>query len=172
MTQAIALTALCIIVDVERSSPCRMPSLCRQLLAVMSVGLLPFLGGCSSSEVVESRQQDVVITERYVGKLPCEGCRLIRADVTVKRDAETGLPAGFFMHQTRVDSAQGNVSSTLWGDWQQEHHGDDVLYRFDTRDSEITLRRSDKGDRLEWVSEVQDGQADVDFALRQAKPLL
>lgn len=29
-----------------------------------------------------------------------------------------------------------------------------------------------KGTALEWVSEVQDGQADVDFALRQAKPLL
>ncbi|USZ50645.1 hypothetical protein [Halomonas sp. DN3] len=122
----------------------------------------------------ESSQQGVVVTERFIGELPCEGCRLVRADITLKRDEESGQPDGFFMHRTRVDAAEGNVSSTLWGGWRQEQRDDATYYCLEARPQEITLQLSEEGERLLWVP-PDPGQSDeelVGFALRQAEPLL
>lgn len=144
------------------------------LRALASVFLIAMIGGCSSSDVKPSSQQEVVVIERFVGELPCEGCRLVRADITLKRDEESGQPDGFFMHRTRVDGAEGNVSSTRWGDWRQEHRDDAIYYCLDARPQEITFQLSEEGERLLWVA-PDSGRSDeelVGFVLRQAEPLL
>ena len=142
--------------------------------AVVPVLLIALISGCSSSDVMESSPQEVVVTERFVGELPCTGCRLVRADITLKRDEESGQPDGFFMHRTRVDAAEGNVSSTLWGDWRQEHRDDATYYCLEARPQEITFQLSEEGDRLLWVPPDSAGDGDelVGFVLRQAEPLL
>ena len=146
----------------------------RLFVAVMSVFLVFLIGGCSSSDVVDLSRPDVVVTERFVGELPCKECRLVRADITLKRDQESGRPDGFFMHQTRVDAAEGNVSSTLWGDWYQEQRNDDIYYHLDADPAAIILRLSEEGDRLHWVppDSGQDDEELTGFVLRQAEPML
>ncbi|WP_251979171.1 copper resistance protein NlpE N-terminal domain-containing protein [Salinicola avicenniae] len=62
----------------------------------------------------------VKATERFTGTLPCPDCQGIDTDLIIKRDAITGAPQGFYLHEQRIDAPGGQRVNTSWGQWSRE----------------------------------------------------
>ncbi|MCE8018518.1 hypothetical protein HOP51_00085 [Halomonas sp. MCCC 1A11036] len=109
--------------------------------------------------------------ERFVGTLPCADCRVIRADLTLHRDPETGQPGQYFLQQTHVDAIGGDSTSTWWGDWRLVSSGTDTHYHIEGPSGPMVLRVEEEGQRLGWagVRELSD-RADS-YELWRAEPL-
>ncbi|MGQ7246818.1 copper resistance protein NlpE N-terminal domain-containing protein [Halomonas sp. V046] len=125
------------------------------------VGCASGTGGADSAGVIEPET-------RFVGNLPCDDCRVIRADLTLHRDAESGQPKQFFLHQTHVDAVGGNVTSTSWGDWQLMPADDAMFYRLESGPQPMVLRLEDDGQQLGWVGLKDSHDDDVSYELRRA----
>ncbi|WP_245391828.1 copper resistance protein NlpE N-terminal domain-containing protein [Salinicola aestuarinus] len=60
----------------------------------------------------------VRITERFQGTAPCADCQGVATDLLLKRDALTGAPVDFYLHETRIDAPGGQRVNTSWGRWE------------------------------------------------------
>nr|WP_300308076.1 copper resistance protein NlpE N-terminal domain-containing protein [Halomonas sp.] len=134
---------------------------------------LAALGGCASTDELGVGQHSEPVT-RYIGTLPCDDCREIRADLTLHRDPDDGHPMNYVLQQTHVDAIGGDFTSTLWGNWEQAVSGEQRFYRFDGKLQPFILRLDDDGQRLSWVDTVQDSSGGSDiktYELKRAEPL-
>lgn len=139
------------------------------LLIALMVACLFVLGGCASGAVDAAHPAVDELEMRFVGSLPCDDCRVIRADLTLHRDAESGQPERFFLHQTHVDASAGNITSTSWGNWLLMPTDEAIYYRLESRPQPIVLRLEDEGQRLGWVGLMEDhGEGDT-YELRRAE---
>lgn len=137
-------------------------------VALVMLGLL--LVGCASTE----EQQDTALyerTSRFVGTLPCEDCRVIRADLTLMRDTDDGSPEQYVLQQTHVDAVGGDFTSTIWGDWQLSSNGEYEFYRFDGTPGPLILRVEHDGKRLGWAGGQTLPKDDSSYELVRAEPL-
>ncbi|GHB23356.1 hypothetical protein GCM10009038_22680 [Salinicola rhizosphaerae] len=75
------------------------------------------MSACASGPPTEVNY--VRATERFEGTLPCTDCQGIDTDLIIKRDAITGAPAGFYLHEVRIDAPGGERVNTSWGNWSQ-----------------------------------------------------
>ncbi|WFF43392.1 hypothetical protein EVC62_18885 [Salinicola endophyticus] len=77
--------------------------------------------GCLALSACASGPQTPVdyvkVTERFTGTLPCQDCRGVDTDLILKRDPITGAPAGFYLHEIRIDAPGGERVNTAWGKW-------------------------------------------------------
>ncbi len=130
------------------------------------------LGGCVSSPAAEEKEASFELVTRYIGLLPCSDCRVIRADLTLHRDAEDGRPAGYFLQQTHVDAVGGDYTSTFWGEWRLRPVGDALHYRLEGLERPVVLRIEEEGELLGWVNirEFRDLEA-ASYELWRAEPL-
>ncbi|WP_280539596.1 copper resistance protein NlpE N-terminal domain-containing protein [Chromohalobacter sp. 11-W] len=56
-------------------------------------------------------------TEKFEGTLPCDDCSGIDTTLVLKRNAITGEPRSFYLHETRIDAPGGERVDTSWGKW-------------------------------------------------------
>lgn len=89
-----------------------MKAISRNTLA--AAGLL-VLTACASDPGPDT--DFIRVTERFGGTLPCTDCQGIHTDLILKRSANTGAPAGFYLHETRIDAPGGERVNTSWGQW-------------------------------------------------------
>lgn len=81
---------------------------------LVAAGLL-LLTACASDPNPDTNF--IRVTERFGGTLPCNDCQGIHTDLILKRSASTGAPAGFYLHETRIDAPGGERVNTSWGQW-------------------------------------------------------
>ncbi|MDI6005286.1 copper resistance protein NlpE N-terminal domain-containing protein [Cobetia marina] len=138
-----------------------------RIAGLLMAGLLSLLAGCSSTP--EQGPTDYVPPpiERFVGTLPCQDCRLIRADLTLHRDPESGEPTAFFLQEAHVDAVGGDFVTTQWGDFEAET-SDSTTYLHLERDTPLNLKMQEGGDTLKLMG--QKG-ADSDYEFTRAEPL-
>lgn len=137
-------------------------------LILLMPGLL--LTGCASTE----EQQEASLyerTSRFIGTLPCEDCRVIRADLTLTRDTEDGSPEQYVLQQTHVDAVGGDFTSTVWGNWQISANGDYQYYRLEGTPGPLLLRVEQDGKHLGWAGGQTLPDGNIDHELVRAEPL-
>jgi len=84
--------------------------------SLIAAGLL-LLTACASDP---RPQHDFIrVMERFGGTLPCSDCQGIHTDLILKRNASTGAPAGFYLHEVRIDAPGGERVNSVWGQWSQ-----------------------------------------------------
>lgn len=105
---------------------------------VAAAGCL-LLAACAGQPSVESN--GIRETERFEGTLPCDNCRGINTDLTLKRDPGTGAPAGFHLHETRIDAPGGERVNTSWGQWSLNKHGNGLQQKLYILQPEVGARR-------------------------------
>nr|CDQ36540.1 lipoprotein involved with copper homeostasis and adhesion [Virgibacillus halodenitrificans] len=71
----------------------------------------------------------VVPTEKFEGTLPCSDCSGIDTTLVLKRNAVTGEPHGFYLHETRIDAPGGERVDTTWGKWSKSRDITDFQHR-------------------------------------------
>lgn len=135
------------------------------------VSLLLGLGGCASTIDDENTGASVEPVTRFVGTLPCDDCRVIRADLTLHRDPESGLPEKYFLQQTHVDAVGGDFTSTLWGDWRLMPTDEEMYYRIEGLPKPIILRVEEEGQRLGWGGVRDPRDMESFHELTRAEPL-
>ncbi|WP_110693244.1 copper resistance protein NlpE N-terminal domain-containing protein [Salinicola halophyticus] len=67
----------------------------------------------------------VKATERFEGTLPCSNCNGIDTDLVLQRDAITGAPGGFYLHEIKIDAPGGERVNTIWGNWHENQYIND-----------------------------------------------
>ncbi|MFQ3788495.1 copper resistance protein NlpE N-terminal domain-containing protein [Halomonas sp. A29] len=135
------------------------------------IGLLALgLGGCASMSN-DASEESFESVARFVGTLPCIDCRIIRADLTLHRDPETGRPDKYFLQQTHVDAIGGDFTSTQWGDWRLMSTGESVYYHIESQASPIVLRVEEEGQRLGWVADRELSNMSASYELMRTEPL-
>lgn len=85
-------------------------------LKILAVAGCLFLTACAGTP---QNDNAIKVSERFKGMLPCDNCRAINTDLILKRNAVTGDPDGFYLHEVKIDGAGGNRVSTSWGKWFQ-----------------------------------------------------
>lgn len=85
------------------------------------------LSACASGPNTEVDY--VSATERFEGTLPCGDCQGVDTDLIIKRDAITGAPNGFYLHEVRIDAPGGERVNTSWGDWSKSRDVNDFQRR-------------------------------------------
>lgn len=108
---------------------------CNTLIAA---GLL-FLTACATDPAPEGNY--IRVTERFGGTLPCNDCRGIHTDLILKRDPDTGTPAGFYLHEVRIDAPGGERVNTTWGQWSQDTNGKKLQQKLYVLQPEVGDRR-------------------------------
>ncbi len=136
------------------------------IVGSLVVGLL-LLSGCSSAPDTGPADYTPPPIERFVGTLPCQDCRLIRADLTLHRDSESGKPTAFFLQEAHVDAIGGDFVTTQWGDFEAETSDSTTYLRLE-RDAPLMLKMEEGGDTLELMGQ-QD--TDSDYQFTRAEPL-
>jgi hypothetical protein len=136
-------------------------------IALLVSGCLSLLAGCSATPPAGPADDSPPPVERFVGELPCSDCRLIRADLTLHRDEDSGEPEAFFLQEVHVDAIGGDFVTSQWGAFRVQT-SDSTTYLHLERDDPLTLRVEEDGDTLEWVG--KDG-ADSDYQFTRAEPL-
>ncbi|WP_162619731.1 copper resistance protein NlpE N-terminal domain-containing protein [Salinicola acroporae] len=73
------------------------------------------LSACAAGP--QSQVNYVKATERFEGTLPCNDCRGIDTDLILQRDAITGAPQSFYLHEVKIDAPGGERVNSTWGKW-------------------------------------------------------
>ncbi|OLO02809.1 MULTISPECIES: copper resistance protein NlpE N-terminal domain-containing protein [Salinicola] len=112
------------------------------------------LSACASGP--NTQVNYVKATERFEGTLPCSGCNGIETDLVLQRDAVTGAPAGFYLHEIKIDAPGGERVSTSWGNWYENQSINDFKRQLYVLKPEVGTTRAylrlDSGD-LQPVTE-------------------
>ncbi|MCK0714553.1 copper resistance protein NlpE N-terminal domain-containing protein [Chromohalobacter sarecensis] len=77
----------------------------------------------------QSQVEYVPSTEKFEGTLPCGDCSGIDTTLVLKRDAITGEPRSFYLHQTRIDAPGSERVDTSWGNWSKSRDVSDFERR-------------------------------------------
>lgn len=83
-------------------------------LKILAIAGCLFLTACAGTPTNDNA---IKVSERFKGLLPCDNCRAINTDLILKRDAVTGAPDGFYLHEVRIDAPGGDHVNTSWGKW-------------------------------------------------------
>lgn len=81
------------------------------------------LSACAAGP--HSKVNYVKATERFEGTLPCDDCRGIDTDLILQRDAITGAPDGFYLHEVKIDAPGGERVKSRWGQWSKNQDVND-----------------------------------------------
>ncbi|WP_136066953.1 copper resistance protein NlpE N-terminal domain-containing protein [Modicisalibacter radicis] len=97
-----------------------------------SLKTLPLLGcllltACAGGP--DTRVDYVKTRERFQGVVPCVDCRGIDTDLVIQRNAVTGSPEGFYLHEVKIDAPGGERVSTSWGNWSRHQDVSDPSRR-------------------------------------------
>ena len=77
-----------------------------------------FIAACSNSP--KKTESLAIETKKFSGVLPCENCTGISTELILKRNTASDTPAGFFLHEVKIDSPGGERVNSLWGEWSQK----------------------------------------------------
>lgn len=83
----------------------------------MPLAICLLLSACASGP--QTQVNYVKATERFTGTLPCSDCSGVDTDLVLQRDAITGAPGGFYLHEIKIDAPGGERVSTSWGNWSK-----------------------------------------------------
>lgn len=107
-----------------------------------SVAACLLLSACAAGP--QSKVNYVKATERFEGTLPCNDCRGVKTDLILQRDAITGAPQGFYLHEVKIDAPGGERVNSTWGKWSKNQDINDF-------ERQLYVLRPEVGDARAYV---------------------
>ncbi|WP_110657981.1 copper resistance protein NlpE N-terminal domain-containing protein [Salinicola halimionae] len=95
-----------------------------QLVKWIPLATCLLLSACASGP--NTQVNYIKATERFEGTLPCSGCNGVDTDLVLQRDAITGAPGGFYLHEIKIDAPGGERVNTSWGNWHKNQNINDL----------------------------------------------